>query len=200
MAKRRDVGAWSKDPREALRAGPNFDLDAMDRDGTPGWERKKKSAKRFGEQRGRLLSELQERLFAEGKAGGDRALLVIVQGLDTAGKGGVARHVMSKVDPQGVALRSFGPPTKEEQEHHFLWRIRKCLPGPGLIGVFDRSHYEDVLVARVDELVRPDVWEKRYDEINDFEADLVESGTTVLKFGLMVSHDQQGLRLMKRLD
>ncbi len=125
---------------------------------------------------------------------------MVVQGLDTAGKGGVARHVMSKVDPQGVALRSFGPPTDEEQEHHFLWRIKKALPTPGMIGVFDRSHYEDVLVARVDDLVAPDVWEARYDEINRFESDLVEAGTTILKLALMVSHDEQGIRLMKRLD
>lgn len=191
---------WSDDPRALLRADEDFDLDGMQRDATPGWDTGKKSAERFCQDRGDLLGELQERLFAEGRAGGTRSLLVVVQGLDTAGKGGVARHVMSKVDPQGVALRSFGAPTPEEQKHHFLWRIRKELPKPGLIGVFDRSHYEDVLVARVDELVTPDVWKKRYDEINDFEAELVESGTTVLKFGLMVSHDEQGLRLMKRLD
>src|SRR4051794_16911448 len=121
MGKKRDIGAWTDDPRDALRAGPDFDLAAMDRAGTPGWEDDKKAATRFGEQRGTLLSELQERLFAEGRAGADRALLLIVQGLDTAGKGGVARHVMSKVDPQGVALRSFGPPSAEEQKHHFLW-------------------------------------------------------------------------------
>lgn len=199
MGKRPEDG-WTDDPRDRLRAGPSFDLAEMDRAAKPGWKRGKKAAKKSGHERGDLLSELQERLFAEGRAGGQRSLLVVVQGLDTAGKGGVARHVMSKVDPQGVALRSFGPPTEEEQEHHFLWRVRKALPKPGMIGVFDRSHYEDVLVARVDELVGPDVWEKRYDEINDFEAELVESGTTVLKFGLMVSHDEQGLRLMKRLD
>lgn len=191
---------WSDDPRELLRAGEGFDLDDLDRGGTPGWEPGKTAAKAYCHERGDLLSELQERLFAEGRAGGKRSLLVVVQGLDTAGKGGVARHVMSKVDPQGVALRSFGAPTDEEKEHHFLWRIRKALPAPGLIGVFDRSHYEDVLVARVDELVPPDVWEQRYDEINDFEAELVASGTAILKFGLMVGHDEQGLRLMKRLD
>ena len=86
---------------------------------------------------------------------------------------------MSKVDPQGVALRSFGPPTEEEQEHHFLWRMRKELPGPGLIGVFDRSHYEDVLIARVDGLVPRATWEGRFDEINRFESELVAAGTTV---------------------
>ncbi|GAA1794063.1 hypothetical protein GCM10009795_044590 [Nocardioides hankookensis] len=193
-------GAWEDDPRDALRAEEGFDLGDMERDATPGWGSGKKSAKKHGRARGELLSELQERLFAEGRTGGSRSLLVVVQGLDTAGKGGVARHVMSKVDPQGVALRSFGAPTPEEQEHHFLWRIKEQLPKPGLIGVFDRSHYEDVLIARVDGLVPPEVWEKRYDEINDFEAELVASGTTVLKFGLMVSHDEQGQRLMKRLD
>nr|WP_081795189.1 PPK2 family polyphosphate kinase [Nocardioides sp. URHA0020] len=191
---------WDEDPRALLRAEDGFDLDKLERDATPGWASGKRTAKALGRERGDLLSELQERLFAEGRTDGGRSLLVVVQGLDTAGKGGVARHVMSKVDPQGVALRSFGPPTAEEQEHHFLWRIRKQLPAPGLIGVFDRSHYEDVLIARVDGLVEPPVWEKRYDEINDFEARLVEAGTTVLKFGLMVSHDEQGLRLMKRLD
>src|SRR5690349_10961427 len=194
MAKR-----WKDDPRDLLRAGEDFDLAGMKRGATPAWKGGKKSAERFCQERGDLLSELQERLFAEGHAGGKRSLLVVVQGLDTAGKGGVARHVMSKVDPQGVALRSFGPPSAEEQKHHFLWRIKKELPAPGLIGVFDRSHYEDVLVARVDEIVPPEVWEKRYDEINAFEEELVASGTTVLKFGLMVSHDEQGLRLMKRL-
>ena len=197
---KRDDGGWSDDPRDLLRAHPDFELDDLERDATPGWSGGKKAAGRFGRERGELLSELQERLFAEGRERGERSLLVVVQGLDTAGKGGVARHVMSKVDPQGVALRSFGPPSAEEQKHHFLWRIKKELPAPGLIGVFDRSHYEDVLVARVDEIVPPSVWEKRYDEINTFEADLVASGTTVVKVGLMVSHDEQGVRLMKRLD
>lgn len=197
---KRGTGAWSADPREVLVADPEFDLDRMDRGATPGWDDDKRAAKRFGRKRGDLLSELQERLFAEGSAGGTRALLVVVQGLDTAGKGGVARHVMSRVDPQGVALRSFGPPTDAERKHHFLWRIRKELPGPGLIGVFDRSHYEDVLVARVDGLVPPATWEGRFEEINEFESDLVAAGTTILKFGMMVSHDEQGLRLMKRLD
>ncbi|MEP9362107.1 PPK2 family polyphosphate kinase [Nocardioides sp. CN2-186] len=199
MGKRTD-GPWSEDPRDLLEAGKDFDLDTFERDATPGWRAGKKAAKKLAADRGDLLSELQERLFAEGHAGGKRSLLVVVQGLDTAGKGGVARHVMSHVDPQGVALRSFGAPTDEEQKHHFLWRIKKALPEPGMIGVFDRSHYEDVLIARVDEIVPPDVWEKRYDEINAFEAELAASGVTVLKFGLMVSHDEQGLRLMKRLD
>src|SRR5690606_12838291 len=113
----------------------------------------KRQGKALTDARGELLNELQERLYAHGRAGGTRSVLVVVQGLDTAGKGGIARHVMGYVDPQGVQLRAFGAPTEEELSHHYLWRIRKALPDPGRIGVFDRSHYEDVLVARVDELV-----------------------------------------------
>lgn len=191
---------WTADPREMLRAGPDFSLADLDRNGKPGFDGGKSEGKTFSAARGDLLSELQERLFAEGRAGGSRSLLVVVQGLDTAGKGGVTRHVMSLVDPQGVALRSFGVPTEEERKHHYLWRIRKALPRPGLIGVFDRSHYEDVLVVRVDGLVPEKTWEPRFEEINEFEKELVDSGTTVLKFALMVSHDEQGVRLMERLD
>lgn len=191
---------WSHDPRDILRAGQEFSLADFDRHGKPGFAGRKLEGKEFAHRRGSLLSELQERLFAEGREGGTRSVLCIVQGLDTAGKGGVARHVMSKVDPQGVALRSFGVPTEEEREQHYLWRIKKALPPAGKIGVFDRSHYEDVLVVRVDQLVPQEEWEPRFDEINQFEKELVESGTTILKFALMVSHDEQSVRLMERLD
>lgn len=191
---------WSDDPRELLRPGKDFDLATFDRRGTPGWDGDKAEAKELMDARGALLYELQERLYAEGRAGGKRSVLIVVQGLDTAGKGGIARHVMGYVDPQGVQLRSFGVPTQEELSHHYLWRIENALPNPGRIGLFDRSHYEDVLVVRVDELVDRDVWEPRFDEINAWEKELVDSGTIVLKFALMVSHDEQGLRLMERLD
>lgn len=192
--------SWNTDPRDMLRVTDDLDLAAFDRHGKPGFSGKKSDGKRVMAARGELLAELQERLFAEGRAGGERSLLVVVQGLDTAGKGGVARHVMGMVDPQGVQLRSFGVPTKEEASHHFLWRIRRALPAPGRIGLFDRSHYEDVLVQRVDNIVPEDVWRKRYTEINRFEEKLVASGTTVLKFALMVSYDEQAQRLMERLD
>lgn len=191
---------WSCDPRQLLRPDADFDISSFDFAGTPGWKHGKKHAKAHTDRRGQLLPELQERLFAEGRAGGNRAVLCIAQGLDTAGKGGIARHVMSYVDPQGVALRSFGVPTEEEQKHHYLWRIRKALPPAGRIGVFDRSQYEDVLVVRVEDLVPPNEWEKRYDEINAFEAEVAASGTTVLKFAMMVSYEEQGQRLMERLD
>lgn len=191
---------WSEDPRTVLRVGPDFDLSTFDRDSAPGWTGGKGPADEAMAERGRLMSELQERLFAHGRTGGTRKILVIVQGLDTAGKGGIARHVMGLVDPQGVALRSFGVPTPEERRHHYLWRIRKALPKPGLIGLFDRSHYEDVLVVRVEGLVPEEVWRKRYDEINRFEQKLVDDDTIVLKFALMVSHDEQGRRLLERIE
>ncbi|PFG38789.1 PPK2 family polyphosphate:nucleotide phosphotransferase [Georgenia soli] len=191
---------WTRDPRTVLRAGPDLDLSALDRHGRPGWAGGKDEAKAFTARRGRLLSELQERLFAHGRTGGDRAVLLVVQGLDTAGKGGIVRHVIGMVDPQGVALRAFGVPTEEERQHHFLWRVRRALPRPGLIGVFDRSHYEDVLVPRVQGLVEEDVLTRRFDEINHFEEEIAASGTTVVKVALMVSYEEQGLRLMERLD
>ena len=191
---------WSTDPRDALRVGPDFDLSSFDRNGQPGWDGDKDDGEAYLPERGEDMSELQERLFAEGREGGKRSVLLVLQGLDTAGKGGIVRHVMGMVDPQGVALASFGVPTEEERSHHYLWRIEKELPPPGRIGVFDRSHYEDVLVVRVDELVPEDVWRARYDEINAWEKELVEGGTTIIKVALMVSYAEQGERLMERLE
>lgn len=193
-------GGWTLDPREALRVRDGFDLASTDLRSTPGWDGKKSAGQEHMARTGELMNELQERLYAEGRSGGTRSVLVVVQGLDTAGKGGIARHVMGLVDPQGVQMRAFGKPTEEELSHHYLWRIRNALPQPGRIGLFDRSHYEDVLAVRVNELVPPEVWEPRYEEINQFERELVDSGTIVLKFAMMISHDHQGVRLMRRLD
>lgn len=192
--------AWRTHAHEALRAGPGFDLAGMDRASTPGWDGDRDSGEEQTAARGEQLSELQERLFAHGRTGGTRSVLLVLQGLDTAGKGGIVRHVLGAVDPQGVALRSFGVPTAEELAHHYLWRIRAALPRPGLIGVFDRSHYEDVLVVRVNELVPPEVWGVRYDEINAFEAEVAASGTVVVKVLLAVSAQEQEARLRERLE
>ncbi|MBM7824816.1 PPK2 family polyphosphate:nucleotide phosphotransferase [Arcanobacterium pluranimalium] len=190
---------WAQSPRQALQVGEDFILDDFDRSSTPGWTLDKDSAEDFMAKRGELMSELQERLFAAGKYGDQRRVLLVVQGLDTAGKGGVARHVLGMVDPQGVALASFGVPTKEEASHHFLWRIRRALPKPGRIGLFDRSHYEDVLVQRVEKIVEEPVWRKRYGEINRFEKKLVDDGVTIIKVALMVSHEEQAVRLAERI-
>lgn len=141
------------------------------------------------------LDELQYLLYAEGA----RSLLIVFQGMDAAGKDGTIRHVMSGVNPQGCAVTSFKVPSAEEKSHDFLWRIHKAVPPKGYIGIFNRSHYEDVLVVRVHKLVPKSVWSARYDEINDFERELAESGVTTLKFFLHISAAEQKRRFEERL-
>ena len=189
--------------REVLRCPQApVDLAAIDTGATPKAPGDKETTKDAAAQMGEQLSALQERLFARGRVNADsaRRVLVILQGMDTAGKGGVVRHTFGLLDPQGVQLAAFKAPTKEELSHDFLWRIRRELPDAGMIGVFDRSHYEDVLVARVDELVEPEVWRRRYDRINRFEAELAASGTVIVKFFLHISPKVQQERLVARLD
>ena len=120
--------------------------------------------------------------------------------MDTSGKGGVIRHGAGLMDPQGLKITSFKAPTPAEKRRGFLWRIRQALPGPGIIGIFDRSHYEDVLIARVRNLVAPPVWNRRYEEINTFEAELAATGVTVVKCFLHISADEQKARLQERLE
>jgi len=146
-----------------------------------------------------VMADLQERLWAESTGGGQRRVLLVLQGMDTAGKGGVVTHAVGVFGPIGVEYTAFKKPTEEELAHDFLWRIRKRLPRPGIIGVFDRSHYEDVLVGRVHALVPPEEIDARYDTINAFEQELVDGGTTVLKVFLHVSYDKQRERLLRRL-
>ena len=146
------------------------------------------------------IADLQERLWAESRAGGTRSVLLVLQGIDTAGKGGVTEHVVGACGPIGVQYSSFGKPTEEELAHDFLWRIRKRLPPAGVIAVFDRSHYEDVLVPRVHGTLPIEEIEQRYEQINDFEQGLVASGTTVLKVFLHISYETQRNRLLARLD
>jgi len=149
------------------------------------------------------LDDLQERLYANAR-GDDAAkaasVLLVLQGMDTAGKGGVVKHVIGMVDPQGVSIKAFKAPTPEELSHDFLWRIRQALPAPGQIGIFDRSQYEDVLIGRVNQLAPADVIETRYGLINEFEQQLADSGTRVVKCFLNVSKRVQRERLEARLD
>jgi PPK2 family polyphosphate:nucleotide phosphotransferase len=187
----------------ALRLPPGpVDLQAIDSAATPGFDGGKHDGKAALEALGPGLTDLQERLYAEGSAdvGAGRAVLLVLQGMDTSGKGGVLKHTVGLVDPQGVHITSFKAPSKEELAHDFLWRIRKGLPTKGQVGVFDRSHYEDVLIARVRALAPAEEIERRYGAINDFEAELVESGVVVLKCMLHISADTQKERLLARLD
>ncbi len=190
---------WQKSPTETLRVREGFSIKDFDFAGTPGFPGHKKDGKRLTKERGKHLSQLQEQLFAEGRADGTRSVLLVLQGMDTAGKGGIVRHVLGMVDPQGVQHRAFGVPTEEERAHHYLWRIERALPSSGQIGVFDRSHYEDVLVVRVHNLVTPEVWGTRYDEINAWEQRRIDEGTRIVKCALMVSPEEQLERLTERL-
>lgn len=143
----------------------------------------------------RELEDLQYLLFAEHK----HKVLVVLQGIDTSGKDGVIRRVFGGVDPQGVHVASFKAPTQNELDHDYLWRVHKQAPGRGEIVLFNRSHYEDVLVVRVHDMVPPAVWRKRFAQINEFERMLSEEGTTILKFFLHISRDEQKKRLQNRL-
>jgi PPK2 family polyphosphate:nucleotide phosphotransferase len=187
--------------RESLTVprGP-VDLTSYDTCGKPGFSGNKKKGKAALFALGEELSDLQERLFAEGMSGGRRRVLLVLQGMDTSGKGGIVRHALALVDPQGLHIKSFKAPTAAERRHDFLWRIERELPRPGLIGVFDRSHYEDVLIARVRELATPQEIERRYDAINELERRLVDEGTVVVKCMLHISAEEQKARLLARLD
>ena len=182
-----------------LPSGP-VDLTSIPSDATSGFEGGKRAGAKALVALGDELSDLQERLWAERSTGSARRLLLVLQGMDTSGKGGVLRHTVGLVDPQGVKITSFKAPTDEERRHDFLWRVRRALPQPGYIGVFDRSHYEDVLIARVHALADLPTVERRYDEINDFEARLAADGFVIVKCMLHVSASEQRARLLARLD
>ena len=141
------------------------------------------------------LAELQRRVYAEGK----HKLLIVLQAMDAGGKDGTIRNVFRGVNPQGVHVTSFKGPTENELAHDFLWRIHHAVPATGMIGVFNRSHYEDVLVVRVENLVPKNVWEARFEQINQFERMLAETGTTILKFYLHISKAEQAARFQERL-
>ncbi|KUI06987.1 polyphosphate kinase [Mycolicibacterium acapulense] len=168
---------------------------------TPGFDGAKADAAPVQAARSNRLAELQELLYASSKGRDDaRSVLLVLQGMDAAGKGGIVKHVVGAVNPMGVRYTAFGKPTPEELAHDFLWRIRRALPPPGHIGVFDRSHYEDVLIVRVHNLVPPEVWGARYDEINAFERELVDGGMTLVKVAMFISLDEQKKQLLERLD
>ncbi|MDO4258532.1 MAG: polyphosphate kinase 2 family protein [Actinomycetaceae bacterium] len=204
------AATWNADPRELLRIGGDFTLEGFARDTTPGFIGDDIAGETLLARRGEDFADLQERLYASSKNGANEAILLIIQGLDTSGKGGIIRHVVGQVDPQGIALKAFKVPTEEERSHDFLWRIRPHLPQPGYIGVFDRSHYEDLLVptaqARLGQhfdqswAVSEDELGRRYHEIYQMECDAVARGIRVIKVCLVVSYAEQGERLRERLE
>jgi PPK2 family polyphosphate:nucleotide phosphotransferase len=191
----------SADLPKLLKFRPGDMVSAIDASATPGFKGAKADGVKLLDERIGQLAELQEMLYANHKAADDtRSVLLVLQGMDAAGKGGIVKHVVGSVNPMGVRYTAFGVPTEEERKHNYLWRIRRALPPAGHIGVFDRSHYEDVLIVRVHNLVPPEVWGKRYDEINRFEQKLVEDGTTIIKVAMFVSPDEQKKQLLERLE
>src|SRR3954464_10531267 len=183
-----------------LRAGDGLDLVKVDTASTPGFDGGKKEGEKSLAAGAAQLADVQEKLYANGLSGDRRRILLVLQAMDTAGKGGIVGHVVGAVNPYGVHIAQFKAPTDEEKAHDFLWRIRSQLPAAGMLGVFDRSHYEDVIVHRVRHLSSPEVIEERYDRIVDFEKELVAGGTTVIKVMLHISPDEQKARLEARLE
>jgi PPK2 family polyphosphate:nucleotide phosphotransferase len=183
--------------RELLRARtgkePRVNLIDLDADRTR-WVNEKKALRKLARQQEKLF-DLQSRLWAERK----RAVLIALQGMDTSGKDGTVKHVMTGLNPAGVDVHSFKAPTREEKRHNFLWRFKQVLPPPGTIGIFNRTYYEDVLIARVRRLASETTIENRYGEINRFEQGLVRSGIVVVKFFLHISYEEQRERLLARL-
>lgn len=182
-------------PLIKVKPGQKINLKDIDPDGVESSEGKRKANEQL-ERNIERMAELQNILYAEDK----QALLIVLQAMDAGGKDGTTRKIMSGINPQGVHVASFKAPTEEELAHDFLWRVHAEVPRKGMIGIFNRSHYEDVLIVRVHDLVPKTQWQKRYDHINAFERLLSDSGVTILKFFLMTSKDEQKERFQERLD
>ena len=182
-------------PPYLIEPGSRVNLSKIDPDDSGGFA-DKETAKAALKSVRKRIGDLQERLYAES----NQSLLIVLQATDTGGKDGTIKAVFKGINPQGCRVQAFKPPTAEESAHDFLWRIHQHTPGKGMITVFNRSHYEDVLVVRVKQLAPEAVWSKRYTAINDFERILAENGTRILKFYLHISKEEQRERLQARLD
>lgn len=181
--------------RFIVKPGAKFRLAKVDAGDKSGFADKDAAKQQLADDAD-AIDALQDKLYAEGR----RALLVILQGIDCSGKDGTVRHVFGACDPIGIAVTGFGVPSEQERDHDFLWRIHQACPQRGRIGIFNRSHYEDVVVVKVKQLAPPGEIDRRYEQINRFERMLSENGTRILKFMLHVSQEEQAMRLQERLD
>ena len=191
---------WGTHPADALRVRPGFrlaDIDPASRLGTTAAKLEGQAELAASAQE---LRELQEKLFAQSREGAPERLLVVLQAMDAAGKGGMVNHVFGQLEPYGLQLTAFKAPTEEERAHDFLWRVEPHVPAPGMIGLFDRSHYEDVLIQRVRGFAPPEEIERRYGAIVDFERRITNQGVRVVKIMLHISPEEQASRLLDRLD
>ena len=191
--------SWSQEPSELHRVGRGFQLSEVAATATPRIDASKTSGTKMLLKKRRTLRKLQGKLFADSTVDGKGSMLIILQGMDSSGKGGIVKHALAGMNASGVVVHGFKAPTDEELRHDFLWRVRKRLPEPGMVSVFDRSHYEDVLAARVQNLADSDTIEERYGKINDFERQAIDNGTSVVKIMLQISEKEQKKRLVARL-
>lgn len=204
---------WSVPPAERLLyrdgsvtgrapalAGRSWTLADIRGDETPGFHGDKDAGKRFVAISSTEIARYQQLLYANGTRGDRRRLLIVLQGMDASGKGGIVKHVFRQGDPMGIRYHGFGRPTPEEAAHDFLWRVRRALPGPGWIGVFDRSHYEDVVMPQVWDAAPEALWCERCERINDFEAELAADGCAIIKIFLVGSRERQREHFLARLD
>lgn len=199
VADRRTGTGFEQDVRPLLRARPGLSLADVDTGSTPGFSGSKKLGTALRVAREGELAELQRLIYAEATTGARHRVLLVLQGMDTSGKGGVIQHVLGRLSPHGVHTHGFGRPTAEEASQHFLERIRRQLPRPGVIGAFDRSHYEDVLVPVVHDVLEDRQVERRYTEIRNFEQELADDGTVIVKVFLHLGRDEQRRNLTARL-
>lgn len=191
---------WKRNPAEYLRYNPSRRLSDVDGASTSCFDGSREDAEHFMEASSAQLADYQHLLYANGAHGSRRRLLIVLQGMDASGKGGIVRHVFHQGDPMGIHYHGFGRPSEEERAHDYLWRIRRELPDPGWIAVFDRSHYEDIVMPHVYGTLPERVWRARYDEINRFEAKLAADGCAIIKIFLVISRDEQKKHFLARLD
>lgn len=191
---------WDEPSAELLRFREGMDLTSIAPASTPGFPGRKAEGKRFIDISAGEIMRFQHLLYANGSRGSRRRILLILQGMDASGKGGIVQHVFSQVNPMGIHYHGFGAPTAEERQHDFLFRIRRELPKPGWMAVFDRSQYEDIVMPRIYGTYPETLWRSRYRTINDFEGRLADDGCTILKVFLVTSKDAQKRRFLKRLD
>ena len=190
---------WDEPPAELLRFHLGDRLMDVDGGSTPGFPGNKAQGERFIAISSGEIARYQQLLYANGTKGSPRRMLIVLQGMDASGKGGIVRHVFSQTDPMGIHYHGFGAPTKEEQAHDYLWRVRRELPKPGWISLFDRSHYEDIVMPHIYGTFPEDVWRARYDQVNAFEHELVDSGCTIIKIFLVITKDKQKEHFLTRL-
>lgn len=191
---------WTLPPSQLLRFHHDTRVAAIDGDSTPGFDGNKDDAERFIAISSSEIARYQRLMYANGVKGSRRRLLIILQGMDASGKGGIVRHVFSQGDPMGMHYHGFGAPKGEEKDHDYLWRIKRELPQNGWISIFDRSHYEDIVMPRIYKTYPEEVWQARYDEINRFESQLVADGCSIIKIFLVVSKEEQKEHFLGRLE